>query len=85
MQITPKPEASGGPGLNRFVDQVSEAVPEAGGSAVTIIATSRTITGAFRNAAIAAVVMNRGHPVRDPAAGRWMWGWCWRRCCCPHC
>ncbi len=57
VQITPKPEASGGPGLNRFVDQVSEAVPEAGGSAVTIIATSRTITGAFRNAAIAAVVM----------------------------
>ncbi len=57
LQITPKPEASGGPGLNRFVDQVSAAVPEAGGSAVTIIATSRTITSAFRNAAIAAVLM----------------------------
>ena len=57
VQITPKPEASGGPGLNRFVDEVSAAVPEAGGSAVTIIATSRTITAAFRNAAIAAIVM----------------------------
>ncbi len=56
-QVMPKPEASGGPGLTAFVDQVSEAVPEAGGSAVTIIATSRTIIGAFRNAAIAAVVM----------------------------
>ena len=57
VQITPKPEASGGPGLNAFVDQVSAAIPEAGGSAVTIIATSRTITTAFRNAAIAAVAM----------------------------
>ena len=57
VQITPKPEAAGGPGLNRFVDQVSTAIPEAGGSAVTIIASSRTITGAFRNAAIAAVLM----------------------------
>lgn len=57
LQITPKPEASGGPGLNRFVDQVTDAIPDAGGSAVTIIATSRTITTAFRNAAIAAVVM----------------------------
>ncbi len=57
MQVTPKPEASGGPGLNRFVDQVTQAVPEAGGSAVTIIATARTIIGAFQTAAIAAVLM----------------------------
>ena len=57
VQVTPKPEASGGPGLNRFVDQVSAAIPEAGGSAVTIIATARTITSAFRNAAVAAIVM----------------------------
>ena len=56
-QVTPKPDASGGPGLSRFVDQVTAAVPEAGGSAVTIIATSRTIIAAFRNAAIAAIVM----------------------------
>ena len=57
LQITPKPEASGGPGLNAFVAQVSAAIPEAGGSAVTILATSRTITTAFRNAALAAVAM----------------------------
>ena len=57
VQITPKPEASGGPGLNRFVDEVSAAIPEAAGSAVTIIATSRTITTAFRNAALAALLM----------------------------
>ncbi len=57
VQITPKPAASGGPGLNRFVDQVSVAVPEAGGSAVTIIATARTIISAFRDAAIGAILM----------------------------
>ena len=57
LQITPKPEASGGPGLVRFVDQVSAAVPEAGGSAVTIIDSARTIVAAFRNAAIGAIVI----------------------------
>ncbi len=57
VEITPKPAASGGPGLTLFVDQVSAAVPDAGGSAVTIIATARTIISAFRNAALGAVVM----------------------------
>ena len=57
LQITPKPEASGGPGLGRFVDQVSAIMPEAGGSAVTIISSARTIIGAFRNAAIGAIAM----------------------------
>ena len=57
LQITPKPEASGGPALKQFVAEVSAAVPEAGGSAVTIIATSETIVTAFRDAAIAAVLM----------------------------
>ena len=57
VQITPKQEASGGPGLNAFVNQVTAVIPEAGGSAVTIIETSRTIISAFRNAAIAAVLM----------------------------
>ena len=57
VQITPKPAASGGPGLSTFVDEVSVAVPEAGGSAVTIIATARTIIAAFRNAAIGAILM----------------------------
>ena len=57
VQITPKPAASGGPGLTMFVDQVSGAIPDAGGSAVTIIATARTIIAAFRNAAIGAIGM----------------------------
>ncbi len=57
VQITPKPAGSGGPGLTMFVDQVSAAVPDAGGSAVTIIATARTIIAAFRNAAVGAILM----------------------------
>jgi hypothetical protein len=54
--VTPKPEASGGPGLGRFVAQVTAVAPDAGGSAVTIIATARTIIDAFRDAAIGAVI-----------------------------
>jgi hopanoid biosynthesis associated RND transporter like protein HpnN len=42
--------------LHRFVTQVTEVAPDAGGSAVTIEATSATITGAFREAAVLAVV-----------------------------
>ncbi len=57
VQVTPKPEASGGPALSAFADQVVAVAPEAGGSAVTIIATARTIVAAFRDAAIGAVVM----------------------------
>ena len=57
LEVTPKAEASGAAGLRAFVDQVSGAVPEAGGSAVTIVATAQTIIAAFRNAAIAALVM----------------------------
>jgi hopanoid biosynthesis associated RND transporter like protein HpnN len=57
LQITPKPEANSGAGLRAFVDQVSAAVPQAGGSAVTIVATAQTIITAFRDAAIASVVM----------------------------
>jgi hypothetical protein len=43
-------------GLRKFVDEVTSVAPEAGGSAVTIEATSDTITGAFRKAAMLAVV-----------------------------
>lgn len=57
LQVTPVPGASGGPGLRDFVRQVSGAVPQSGGSAVTIIATSETIVSAFRDAAIGAIVM----------------------------
>ncbi len=56
VSVTPKPEFSGGAGLGAFVRQVEAVAPEAGGSAVTIIATSRTIVDAFRDAAIGAIV-----------------------------
>ena len=56
VQVTPKPEASGGDGLAAFVRQVSAVAPDAGGSAVTIIATANTIVAAFRDAAIAAII-----------------------------
>ena len=57
VQVTPKTEADGSRGLNAFVDQVRQAIPEAGGSAVSIIASARTIIGAFQGAALGAVAM----------------------------
>jgi uncharacterized protein len=57
VQAVPKPAASGNRGLREFVAQVSSVTPEAGGSAVTIVATSRTIISAFRQAAISALIV----------------------------
>jgi hopanoid biosynthesis associated RND transporter like protein HpnN len=56
VQVNPKPEAQTPQGLRTFVQQVSALAPNAGGSAVTIVATADTIVGAFREAAIFAVV-----------------------------
>jgi hopanoid biosynthesis associated RND transporter like protein HpnN len=56
VQVNPKPEAQSPAGLRRFVQQVTAIAPDAGGSAVTIEATSDTIVGAFRSAAIYAIV-----------------------------
>jgi hopanoid biosynthesis associated RND transporter like protein HpnN len=56
LQVNPKPEAQSPQGLKLFVQQVSSVAPEAGGSAVTITATAGTIVGAFREAAIFAVI-----------------------------
>jgi uncharacterized protein len=50
------PEARSSKGLRQFVEQVSAIAPDAGGSAVTIEATSETIVNAFRAAAIIALV-----------------------------
>ena len=55
IQVLPKPSARNSRGLARFVDEVTAVAPDAGGSAVTIEATSATIVGSFRAAAIAAV------------------------------
>jgi uncharacterized protein len=56
MQVMPKDLGKGSRGLRRFVQEVTQIVPDAGGPAVTIEATSDTIVGAFRDAAIYAVL-----------------------------
>ena len=56
VQVLPKPEAGNTKGLAQFVAQVTAVAPDAGGSAVTIEETSATIVGAFRGAAIYAVI-----------------------------
>jgi hopanoid biosynthesis associated RND transporter like protein HpnN len=56
LQVLPKPSARGSRGLRAFVAQVQSVAPDAGGAAVTIVATANTIIDAFRSAAIAAVV-----------------------------
>ena len=56
VQVIPTEAARTNAGLRKFVREVTGVAPDAGGSAVTIEATSATITGAFRSAAIGAVV-----------------------------
>jgi predicted RND superfamily exporter protein len=56
VQVQAKPEFQTSAGLKEFVRDVQTVAPDAGGSAVTIVATSRTIVDAFRDAAIGAVV-----------------------------
>ena len=55
VQVLPKPEARNSRGLAKFVAEVTAVAPDPGGSAVTIEATSATIVGSFRSAAIAAL------------------------------
>jgi uncharacterized protein len=56
VQVLPKAEARNTKGLAEFVAAVTAVAPEAGGPAVTIEATSATIVGAFRSAAIGALI-----------------------------
>ncbi len=56
VQALSKPEARSSEGLHAFVAEVRGVAPDAGGSAVTIVETSATIVGAFRSAAIAAII-----------------------------
>ena len=56
VQVSAKPAATGNEGLRRFVDEVRGQVPEAGGSAVTIVETADTIVRAFTRAAAAAML-----------------------------
>jgi hopanoid biosynthesis associated RND transporter like protein HpnN len=54
IQILPKPTHNSAE-LRRFAEQVKAAAPDAGGSAILIMATSDTIIGAFQTAAITAL------------------------------
>jgi uncharacterized protein len=56
VQVLPKAEARNTEGLAEFVAAVTAVAPDAGGPAVTIEATSATIVGAFRSAAIGALI-----------------------------
>ena len=56
VQVLPKAEARNTKGIAEFVAEVTAIAPNAGGSAVIIEATSATIVGAFRSAAIAALI-----------------------------
>ena len=51
VQVLPQSAPRTSLGLREFVDQVTSVAPDAGGTAVTIEATSATIIGAFRSAA----------------------------------
>ncbi len=55
VQVLPTDAARTSAGLRAFVNEVTAIAPEAGGSAVTILATAGTITGAFRAAALGAL------------------------------
>ncbi len=56
VQIAAKPDAAAAAGLRRFVAQVQQVAPDAGGSAVTIVSTADTIITAFTRAAVGAVL-----------------------------
>ncbi len=56
VQVLPKHEARNSAGLAAFVAQVAAVAPQAGGSAVTIEASSATIVAAFRSAALGALL-----------------------------
>lgn len=55
VQVLPRLAARNSAGLAAFVAEVTAVAPQAGGSAVTIEATSGTIVGAFRAAALGAL------------------------------
>ncbi len=56
IQVLPRSTSRTSAGLREFVDQVTSVAPNAGGTAVTIEATSATIMSAFRSAAVSAIV-----------------------------
>ena len=57
VQAFAKRDARGSAGLRDFADEVRSVAPDAYGSAIQIEETSKTIVGAFRSAAIGAVIV----------------------------
>jgi predicted exporter len=56
VEVLPVASARNSQGLHRFVAEVTGVAPDAGGTAVTVVATSDTIVSAFRSAAVAALL-----------------------------
>ena len=56
VQVLSRASARDSQGLHDFVAQVRTVAPDAGGSAVVIVETATTIVGAFRTAAVGAVI-----------------------------
>ena len=56
IEVVPTADARGGDGLRQFVAEVRTVAPNAGGSAVTIVASADTIVDSFRQAAISAMI-----------------------------
>jgi uncharacterized protein len=56
VEVLPVASARNSRGLHHFVAEVTSVAPDAGGTAVTVVATSDTIVSAFRSAAVAALL-----------------------------
>ncbi len=56
VSVLTRPAGQTSQGLHEFVAQVLSVAPDAGGSAVTIVQTAATIVGAFRTAAVGALL-----------------------------
>ncbi|GAB0113076.1 MMPL family transporter [Acidisoma sp. C75] len=56
VQVLPKQSAMNSTGLGAFVREVKAVAPNAGGSAVAVIESAHTIIGAFREAAVLALI-----------------------------
>ncbi len=57
IQVLGRQQARDSAGLHALVEQVRTVAPDAGGSAVNIVETANTIIGAFRQAAISALIV----------------------------
>ena len=56
VQVLGTPAARGSAGLHALVEQVRGVIPQAGGAAVTVVESAATVVGAFRSAALYALL-----------------------------